>query len=80
LDGTVFDLANTEDMRAAFGTPSVGRHLQARMVTLVVYGTRISRFRVMTSLDLRKSSQRSQFNVIRVSTADSHQDQKKIFG
>lgn len=39
-DGTVFDLAASEDMTARFATPSGGRFPQARVVTLVACGTR----------------------------------------
>jgi hypothetical protein len=40
FDGTVFDLAATADIAARFATPSAGRFPQARLVTLVVCGTR----------------------------------------
>jgi hypothetical protein len=40
VDGTVFDLAATDGIRARFATPSGGRFPQARVVTLVVCGTR----------------------------------------
>jgi hypothetical protein len=40
VDGTVLDLAATEQMRARFATPSGGRFPQARVVTLVACGTR----------------------------------------
>lgn len=39
-DGTVFDLAATDAMRARFATPSGGRFPQARVVTVVACGTR----------------------------------------
>lgn len=39
-DGTVFDLAATEAMRARFATPAGGRFPQARVVTVVACGTR----------------------------------------
>ena len=40
VDGTVFDLAATDAMRARFATPSGGRFPQARVVTVVACGTR----------------------------------------
>jgi len=40
VDGTVFDLADTDQMRAGFTTPPGGRFPQARMVALVACGTR----------------------------------------
>lgn len=40
FDGTTFDLADTEAMRACFATPTGGRHPQARVVTLTACGTR----------------------------------------
>jgi Transposase DDE domain/Insertion element 4 transposase N-terminal len=40
VDGTVFDLAATDAIRERFATPSGGRFPQARVVTLVVCGTR----------------------------------------
>jgi hypothetical protein len=40
VDGTVFDLAATDAIRERFATPSGGRYPQARVVTLVVCGTR----------------------------------------
>lgn len=40
IDGTVFDLADTAEMRAGFATPSKGRFPQARMVALVACGNR----------------------------------------
>jgi hypothetical protein len=40
IDGTVFDLADTNEMRAAFTTPAGGRFPQARMVALVACGIR----------------------------------------
>jgi hypothetical protein len=40
IDGTVFDLADTDAMRARFTTPSKGRFPQARMVALVACGNR----------------------------------------
>jgi hypothetical protein len=40
VDGTVFDLAATDAMSEEFATPSGGRFPQARVVTLVVCGTR----------------------------------------
>ena len=40
IDGTVFDLANTAEMREGFATPSKGRFPQARMVALVSCGNR----------------------------------------
>jgi hypothetical protein len=40
FDGTVFDVAATAEMDAAFATPRGGRFPQARVVTLVVCGTR----------------------------------------
>jgi hypothetical protein len=40
VDGTVFDLAATDSIRERFATPSGGRYPQARVVTLVVCGTR----------------------------------------
>jgi hypothetical protein len=40
VDGTVLDLASTEQMQARFATPSGGRFPQARVVTLVACGTR----------------------------------------
>jgi hypothetical protein len=40
FDGTTFDLADTEAMRACFATPTGGRHPQARAVTLTACGTR----------------------------------------
>jgi hypothetical protein len=39
-DGTVFDLAATDEMTARYATPSGGRFPQARVVTLVACGTR----------------------------------------
>jgi hypothetical protein len=39
-DGTVFDLAATEAIRARFATPAGGRFPQARVVTVVECGTR----------------------------------------
>jgi len=40
VDGTVFDLAAADPIRERFATPSGGRFPQARVVTLVVCGTR----------------------------------------
>jgi len=40
IDGTVFDLADTAEMREQFTTPSKGRFPQARMVALVACGNR----------------------------------------
>ena len=40
VDGTVFDLAATDAIRERFAIPSGGRYPQARVVTLVVCGTR----------------------------------------
>lgn len=40
FDGTLFDLAATEEIGAVFATPTGGRFPQARVVTLVVCGTR----------------------------------------
>src|SRR6266536_3230474 len=40
FDGTVFDLAATEEVAAQFAVPSGGRHPQARLVTLACCGTR----------------------------------------
>jgi Transposase DDE domain len=40
FDGTVFDLAATDEMQQEFATPGGGRFPQARMVSLVVCGTR----------------------------------------
>jgi hypothetical protein len=40
FDGTVFDLAATGDIQAAYATPSKGRFPQVRMVALVVCGLR----------------------------------------
>ncbi len=40
VDGTVLDLAATEEIQARFATPSGGRFPQARVVTLVACGTR----------------------------------------
>ncbi|WP_165034720.1 IS4 family transposase [Candidatus Protofrankia californiensis] len=40
VDGTVFDLAATDAISERFATPSGGRFPQARVVTLVVCGTR----------------------------------------
>ena len=40
VDGTVVDLADTAEMRERYATPSGGRFPQARIVTLVVCGTR----------------------------------------
>ena len=40
FDGTTFDLADTQAIRACFATPTGGRHPQARAVTLTVCGTR----------------------------------------
>jgi Insertion element 4 transposase N-terminal/Transposase DDE domain len=40
FDGTVVDLAATAEMGQEFATPSGGRYPQARIVTLVVCGTR----------------------------------------
>jgi hypothetical protein len=40
IDGTVFDLADTAQMRERFTTPSKGRFPQARMVALVTCGNR----------------------------------------
>lgn len=40
IDGTVFDLADTAEMRAGFTTPAKGRFPQARMVALVACGNR----------------------------------------
>ncbi|MGH3915551.1 MAG: IS4 family transposase [Pseudonocardiaceae bacterium] len=40
FDGTVLDLAATEDIHAQFAVPSGGRYPQARLVTLVSCGTR----------------------------------------
>lgn len=40
VDGTVFDLAATDQVRARFATPSGGRFPQARVVTVVACGTR----------------------------------------
>lgn len=40
VDGTTFDLPDTEEMRQHFATPTGGKHPQARMVTLTSCGTR----------------------------------------
>jgi hypothetical protein len=40
VDGTVLDLAWTQEIQARFATPSGGRFPQARVVTLVACGTR----------------------------------------
>ncbi len=40
FDGTVLDLAGTDQIAAVFATPSGGRYPQARLVTLVACGTR----------------------------------------
>lgn len=40
IDGTVFDLADTDAMRERFTTPTKGRFPQARMVALVACGNR----------------------------------------
>jgi hypothetical protein len=40
FDGTVVDLAGTDQIAAVFATPSGGRYPQARLVTLVACGTR----------------------------------------
>jgi hypothetical protein len=40
VDGTVVDLADTAEIRDRYATPSGGRFPQARIVTLVVCGTR----------------------------------------
>lgn len=40
FDGTTFDLADTEQIRACFATPTGGGHPQARVVTLTACGTR----------------------------------------
>jgi Transposase DDE domain/Insertion element 4 transposase N-terminal len=40
VDGTVFDVARTKEMRGRFATPSGGRFPQVRVVTLVACGTR----------------------------------------
>ena len=40
VDGTVVDLADTAQIRERYATPSRGRFPQARVVTLVVCGTR----------------------------------------
>jgi hypothetical protein len=40
VDGTVVDLADTAQIRERYATPSGGRFPQARVVTLVVCGTR----------------------------------------
>jgi hypothetical protein len=40
VDGTVFDLAASDDIKKRFATPSGGRFPQARVVTLVTCGTR----------------------------------------
>lgn len=40
IDGTVFDLADTAEMRVGFTTPTKGRFPQARMVALVACGNR----------------------------------------
>ena len=40
VDGTVFDLAASNDIKDRFATPSGGRFPQARVVTLVACGTR----------------------------------------
>ena len=40
VDGTVVDLADTAQIREGYATPSGGRFPQARVVTLVVCGTR----------------------------------------
>jgi hypothetical protein len=40
IDGTVFDLADTAQMRAEFTTPAKGRFPQARMVALIACGNR----------------------------------------
>jgi hypothetical protein len=40
FDGTTFDLADTDEMRKCFATPTGGRHPQARAVTLTACGTR----------------------------------------
>jgi hypothetical protein len=40
VDGTVIDLAATDDVAGRFATPSGGRFPQARVVTLVMCGTR----------------------------------------
>jgi hypothetical protein len=40
VDGTVFDLAASDGVKARYATPAGGRFPQARLVTLVVCGTR----------------------------------------
>ncbi|MFC7280249.1 transposase domain-containing protein [Paractinoplanes rhizophilus] len=40
IDGTVFDLADTAEMRSGFATPTNGRFPQARMVAVIVCGIR----------------------------------------
>lgn len=40
FDGTVLDLADTDDIAAEFATPTGGKYPQARLVTLVACGTR----------------------------------------
>jgi hypothetical protein len=40
VDGTTFDLPNTDEMREHFATPTGGKHPQARLVTLTSCGTR----------------------------------------
>jgi len=40
VDGTVFDLAGTDDLKARYATPAGGRYPQARVVTLIACGTR----------------------------------------
>ena len=40
VDGTVFDLAASDDIKERFATPAGGRFPQARVVTLVACGTR----------------------------------------
>jgi hypothetical protein len=43
VDGTVFDVARTKEMRGRFATPWGGRFPQVRVVTLVACGTRRAR-------------------------------------
>jgi Insertion element 4 transposase N-terminal/Transposase DDE domain len=40
FDGTTFNLADSDEIAACFATPTGGRHPQARVVTLIVCGTR----------------------------------------
>jgi hypothetical protein len=51
FDGTTFDLADTDAMRAWFATPTGGKHPQARVVTLTACGTRKVRAAAIGSYD-----------------------------